>query len=159
MANLNKVLLIGRLTRDPETKYIPSGAAVTEFGFAVNRYYTVNGERKEDTCFIDISAWGRLGEQVTNYLRKGSQAFIEGHLIFSEWQTQEGQKRTKLRVTAETVQFLDPANRNQGGPRSGTGENGGQPTFRDSTPPAFPEPESGQPPADAPGIGESEVPF
>ena len=151
MASLNKVLLIGRLTRDPETRYIPSGAAVTEFGFAVNRYYTVNGERKEDTCFLDVSAWGRLGEQVRNYLKKGSQAFIEGHLVFSEWQTQEGQKRTKLRITADTVQFLDPANRSQG--------QGGQPSFRDSSPPAFPEPESGEPPVDTQSGGESEVPF
>jgi single-strand DNA-binding protein len=159
MANLNKVLLIGRLTRDPETRYTPSGAAVTEFGFAVNRYYTVNGERREDTCFIDISAWGRLGEQVRNYLRKGSQAFIEGHLVFSEWQTQEGQKRTKLRVTADTVQFLDPANRGQGGPRRGSEESGSQPSFRDSSPPPFPDTDEGEPRADAQEGGESEVPF
>ncbi|MHC4943646.1 MAG: single-stranded DNA-binding protein [Planctomycetota bacterium] len=117
MANLNKVLLIGRLTRDPESRYTPSGAAVTEFGFAVNRFYTVNGERKEDTCFLDISAWGRLGELARNYLRKGRQAFIEGHLTFSEWQDKEGKKRTKIRVVADNIQFLDPADRNAG-PRS-----------------------------------------
>ncbi len=108
MANLNKVMLIGRLTRDPELKYIPSGAAVAEFGFAVNRYYnTPNGERKEDTCFLEISAWGKLGETVNSYLRKGRQVYVEGHLTYSEWQTQEGQKRSRIRVVAETVQFLD----------------------------------------------------
>ncbi|MFH1999097.1 MAG: single-stranded DNA-binding protein [Planctomycetota bacterium] len=114
MANLNKVLLIGRLTRDPEARYTPSGAAVTEFGFAVNRFYTVNGERKEDTCFLDVSAWGRLGEVARNYLRKGKQAYIEGHLTFSEWQTQDGQKRSKIRVVADNIQFLDAAERGPG---------------------------------------------
>jgi len=71
MANLNKVLLIGRLTRDPEFKYIPSGAAVSEFGMAVNRTYVVNGERKEDTCFVDVNIWGKRAETVRDYLRKG----------------------------------------------------------------------------------------
>lgn len=154
MANLNKVLLIGRLTRDPEARYTPSGAAVTEFGFAVNRYYTVNGERKEDTCFLDISAWGRLGELARNYLRKGRQAYIEGHLTFSEWQTQEGQKRSKIRVVADNIQFLDSADRNNQGP-SRSSEFGDPPPSREA------------PPADGGGVGggnefsggESEVPF
>ena len=110
MANLNKVLLIGRLTRDPELRYIPSGAAVAEFGLAVNRYYnTPGGERKEDTCFLEVSAWGKLGETVQNYLRKGRQVFVEGHLNYSEWQNQEGQKRSRIRVVADNIQFLDGA--------------------------------------------------
>lgn len=132
MANLNKVFLIGRLTRDPEMRYTPSGAAVAEFGFAVNRYYIVNGERREDTCFLDVSAWGRLGETVRNYLRKGRQAFIEGHLTYSEWQTQDGQKRSKIRVVADTVQFLDPANRNAAQDAAGPEEFG---SLRSSPPP------------------------
>ena len=115
MANLNKVLLIGRLTRDPELKYIPSGAAVAEFGLAVNRFYVKEGERKEDTCFLEVSAWGKLGETVQNYLRKGRQVFVEGHLTYSEWQTQEGQKRSKIRVVADNVQFLDSGRTDQGG--------------------------------------------
>jgi len=101
MASLNKVMLIGRLTRDPEARYLPSGVAVTEFGFAVNRYYLQNNERKEDTCFLEVSVWGRQGEQARNYLKKGSQAFIEGHLTFNQWQTKEGQKRSQIRVVAE----------------------------------------------------------
>ncbi len=114
MANLNKALLIGRLTRDPELKYIPSGAAVAEFGLAVNRTYTQDGERKEDTCFLEVSAWGRTAEVVQNYLHKGSQVFIEGYLVFDEWQTQDGQKRSKIRVRALNVQFLDSARNDAG---------------------------------------------
>ncbi|MBU0754828.1 MAG: single-stranded DNA-binding protein [Planctomycetes bacterium] len=127
MANLNKVMLIGRLTRDPEARYTPSGTAVTEFGFAVNRYYTVNGERKEDTCFLDVSAWGRLGEMVRNYLRKGRQAYIEGHLTYNEWQTKEGQKRSKIRVVADNIQFLDSGDRNASGSSRQSDFGGGPP--------------------------------
>jgi len=115
MANLNKVLLIGRLTRDPEFKYIPSGAAVAEFGLAVNRHYVVNGERREDTCFVDVNIWGRRAETVRDYLRKGQQVFIEGHLVYDQWQTQDGQKRSKLRITADNFQFMESSNRKEGG--------------------------------------------
>ncbi len=108
MANLNKVMFIGRLTRDPALKYTPSGAAVADFGLAVNRYYnTQDGERKEDTCFLDVSAWGKLGETVNNYLRKGRQVFIEGYLKFDQWENKDGQRRSKISVVANTVQFLD----------------------------------------------------
>jgi len=131
MANLNKVMLIGRLTRDPELKYIPSGAGVAEFGLAVNRYYnSANGEKKEDTCFLDVSAWGKLGETVNSYLRKGRQVYVEGHLTYNEWQTQEGQKRSRIRVVAETVQFLDSGrseNRADGGQQQAAQGYGGGP--------------------------------
>ena len=113
----------------------------------------------DETCFIDINAWGRLGEQVRNYLRKGSQAFIEGHLVFSEWQTQEGQKRNKLRVTADTVQFLDPASRNQGGQRGGAEDYDAPPPFRDSTPPSYPEREPEEAPPDSQAEEGGQVPF
>jgi single-strand DNA-binding protein len=126
MANLNKVLLIGRLTRDPELKHIPSGAAVAEFGLAVNRTYTQDGERKEDTCFLEVSAWGRTAEVVQNYLHKGSQVFVEGYLVFDEWQTQEGQKRSKIRVRALNVQFLDSARSDAGSSYQGGGSRTGQ---------------------------------
>jgi len=123
MASLNKVLLIGRLTRDPELRYIPSGAAVAEFGFAVNRYYnTPGGERKEDTCFLEVSAWGKLGETVQNYLRKGRQVFVEGHLTYSEWQNQEGQKRSRIRVVADNIQFLDSGRADAGQQQAGPAE-------------------------------------
>lgn len=131
MANLNKVMLIGRLTRDPELKYIPSGAGVAEFGLAVNRYYSSqNGEKKEDTCFLEVSAWGKLGETVNSYLKKGRQVYVEGHLTYNEWQTQDGQKRSRIRVVAETVQFLDSGrsdSRADGGRQGGSQGYGGGP--------------------------------
>ena len=107
MANLNAVFLIGNLTRDPELKYIPSGAAVANFGLAINRSYTTqDGERKEDTCFVDIETWGKLAENCTNYLTKGRPVCVGGRLNFNSWETADGQKRSKLTVVANNVQFL-----------------------------------------------------
>ncbi len=121
MANLNKVFLIGRLTRDPELRYTGSGTAVVEFGLAVNRNYTDSGgERKEQTCFVDIQAWARQAEVINEYMRKGRQIFVEGRLDLSQWENQEGQKRSKLRVIIENFQFL-------GGREDGGGGGGGGP--------------------------------
>ncbi|MFV1959920.1 MAG: single-stranded DNA-binding protein, partial [Planctomycetota bacterium] len=117
MANLNKVLLIGRLTRDPETRTLTSGSAVVSFGLAVNRTYTRrdSGERVEETCFVDIEAWGRTGETIARYMRRGRQIFIEGRLKFDSWE-RDGQRRSKLSVVAETFQFLDSQGGGQGAP-------------------------------------------
>ena len=110
MASLNKVLLIGNLTRDPELRYIPSGTAVANFGLATNRVYTTqDGERKEEVCFVDIVVWGKTAENCANYLSKGRPVFIEGRLQFDSWETEDGQKRSKLRVVADRVQFLGGA--------------------------------------------------
>jgi len=107
MANLNKVFLIGNLTRDPELRYSPSGVAVAKFGLATNRVYKgQDGEKKEDVCFVDIVAFGKTAEACANYLSKGKQTFIEGHLQFSTWETPEGQKRSKLEVIVERMQLL-----------------------------------------------------
>jgi single-strand DNA-binding protein len=113
MANLNKVFLIGRLTRDPELRYTPGGMGVTEFGLAVNRVYTTaSGEKKEETCFVDVNLWGRRGEIAKEHLRKGSPIFIEGRLDYRQWEAQDGSKRSKLRVVGENFQFLGaPARR------------------------------------------------
>ena len=106
-ANLNKVLLIGNLTRDPELKYVPSGAAVANFGLAVNRTYTdANGEKVEDACFVDIVAWNRLAEVASEYLAKGRPALIEGRLQMRTWEQEDGKKRSKLEVVAQSIQFL-----------------------------------------------------
>lgn len=120
MANLNKVLLIGRLTRDPESRTTPSGATVTAFGLAVNRVYTRrdSGEKVEETCFVDVEAWGRTGENIQRYMRKGRQLFVEGRLKFDSWE-REGQRRSKLSVVAENVQFL--GGRDEGGNSGGGG--------------------------------------
>ena len=122
MANLNKVLLIGRLTRDPESRSTPSGASVTSFGLAVNRVYIRkdSGEKVEETCFVDIEAWGRTGENIQRYMSKGRQLFVEGRLKFDSWE-KDGQRRSKLSVVAEVVQFLDG-----GGDRGGEGGRGQQ---------------------------------
>jgi single-strand DNA-binding protein len=107
MANFNKVLLMGNLTRDPELRYIPSGAAVTTFSLAVNRIYTTQaGEKKKDACFIRIVVWGKVAEVCGEYLSKGSPVFVEGRLQSRSWVGQDGQKRNTIEVVAENVQFL-----------------------------------------------------
>ncbi len=106
-ANLNKTMLIGNLTRDVELKYIPSGAAVANFGLAINRQYkNSEGEKVEEVCFIDIVAWNRLAEVAGEYLLKGSPVFIEGRLQMDKWEQDDGQKRSKLKVVAQNIQFL-----------------------------------------------------
>ena len=116
MANLNKVMLIGRLTRDPESRALPSGSAVVSFGLAVNRVYNnrQSGEKVEETAFIDCEAWGRTGETIARYMKKGRQLFIEGRLKFDSWE-RDGQRRSKLSVVAENFQFIDSQGGNGGG--------------------------------------------
>jgi single-strand DNA-binding protein len=108
MANLNRVLLIGNLTRDPEVRYTPKGTAVTDIGIAVNRIYSGDdGEKKEETTFVDVTLWGRQAEVAQEYLKKGRQVFIEGRLQLDTWDDkQTGQKRSRLRVVAENMQML-----------------------------------------------------
>lgn len=105
-ASLNKVLLIGNLTRDPELRYIPSGQAVATFTLAVNRNYTAaSGEKKEEASFIRVVAWARLAELCGEYLKKGSACLVEGRLQSRSWES-EGQKRSALEVVALSIQFL-----------------------------------------------------
>ena len=106
-ASLNKVLLIGNLTRDPELRYVPSGTAVATFTIAVNRVYTSQaGEKKEEVAFIKIVVWGRRAEVCGEYLSKGSPVFIEGRIQSRSWEGQDGQKRSTTEVIADNVQFL-----------------------------------------------------
>ncbi len=106
MPSYNKVLLMGNLTRDPELRFTASGTAVASFGIAVNRKYKSGDDWKEDVCFVDITVWGKQGENCTEYLNKGSGVFVEGRLNMQSWETQDGQKRNKLEVVANVVQFL-----------------------------------------------------
>lgn len=116
MSDLNKVFLLGRLTRDPELRYMPSGAPVTSFGLAINRVYTgQDGQRKEDATFIDIEAFSKTAELCSQYLSKGRQVLIEGRLKFRSWESQDGQKRSKLNVVAERVTFLGGRGQDGGG--------------------------------------------
>ncbi len=107
MANLNKVFLIGNLTRDPELRYLPDGKPVCNFGIAVNRtYITANKERKEDVCFLRIVVWGKQAESCSQYLSKGRSVFIEGRLQSRSWENSSGEKRSALDIIADRVQFL-----------------------------------------------------
>lgn len=107
MANLNRVFLIGNLTRDPELKYVPGGTAVSNLGLAVNRKYRgQNGELKDITCFITIVVWGKQAENCSEYLHKGSSIFVEGNLQSRSWENQDGQKRNVIEVRAGRIQFL-----------------------------------------------------
>lgn len=108
MASFNKVILLGNLTRDPEVRYTPKGTAVTEIGMAMNRNYTAeNGEKREETTFVDVTLWGRTAEIAGEYLKKGRPVFIEGRLQLDTWDDkQSGQKRSKLKVVAEGLQLI-----------------------------------------------------
>ncbi|SNZ08704.1 single-strand binding protein [Persephonella hydrogeniphila] len=103
---LNKVFLIGRLTRDPEIRFLPSGSQVTSFTLAVNRSYRVNNEWKEETYFFDIEAFGSLAERLGKQLNKGTQILVEGQLRQDRWETASGEKRTKVKVVAEKVNII-----------------------------------------------------
>lgn len=108
MASYNKVILMGNLTRDPELKYLPSGKAVARIGLAVNRKWTSeSGEKKEEVTFVDVDAFGRTAENVGQYMRKGSALMVEGRLRLDQWDDKKtGEKRSKLGVVADSVQFL-----------------------------------------------------
>lgn len=145
MANLNKVFLIGRLTRDPELRFTPQGMPVCDISIAVNRVIrNPDGTQRDETSFIDVTVWGRQAETTAQYLKKGRETFVEGRLTLDRWESPEGQKRSKLKVTAERIEFL-------GGGTGGTGGRGG----------ATPEDAAGDVPTDPPpseGGGE-DLPF
>lgn len=126
MASLNKIFLLGNLTRDTELRYLPSGSAVCEFGLAVNRRYTANnGQERDETCFIDVSVWGKQAETCDRYLQKGSSLLVEGRLQMDQWQDREtGKTRSKLKVIAERTQFI--GGRPQGGQGGQADQNNSQ---------------------------------
>lgn len=144
MASFNKVILLGNLTRDPEVRYTPKGTAVTELGMAMNRVYTAeNGEKREETTFVDVTLWGRTAEIAGEYLKKGRPLFVEGRLQLDTWDDkQSGQKRSKLKVVGEGIQLIG------GRPTGGGGGSGGEETEASgalrpnrSAPPKSPSPE------------------
>ncbi len=145
MANYNKVILMGNLTRDPQLRYLPSNTAVCDFGLAVNRRYKGrDGEMKDETCFVDVDTFGRSAETINQYMNKGRAILIEGRLRFRQWTTEDGQKRSKLSVVAENFQFV-----------GGRGEGGGSPGRAAAA--AAPPADSGPGP-DAPGP-DDDIPF
>ncbi len=127
MASFNKVILMGNLTRDPEMRYTPSGSPVASFGLAVNRRYRQGDEQKEEVCFVDVSTFGRQAELAGEYLSKGRMVLIEGRLQYRTWEDQSGQRRNKLDVVAERVNFMPRGTQDGGGSRPSSG----QPAYRD----------------------------
>src|SRR5437867_13097683 len=127
MANFNKVLLMGNLTRDPEVRYTPKGTAIATIGLAVNRVWTTeSGEKKEEVTFVEVDVWGRQAETIGQYMAKGRPIFIEGRLKLDQWDDKEsGQKRSKLKVVIENFQFVDSP--------GGKGGGGGQPVSSGSS--------------------------
>ncbi len=127
MPNLNKVMLMGNITRDIELRTINSGTQVAQIGLAINRRWTgQDGERREETTFVDCEAWGKQAEVMHKYLAKGRPVYIEGRLKLDQWDDKEtGQKRSKMRVVVEAFEFIDSGNRQGGGGGNEGGEEGG----------------------------------
>lgn len=112
MSSMNRVFLMGNLTRDPELRHTPSGIAVSDLGIAVSdNYRNKDGEAVERTCFADAVVWGRQAETCCEYLQKGAPVLLEGRLQLDQWETDAGEKRSRLRVRADRVQFLPRAKR------------------------------------------------
>ena len=161
MANLNKVMLMGNLTRDPEVRYTPKGTAVAELGLAINRIYnSENGEKREETTFVDVTLWGRTAEIAGEYLKKGRPVFVEGRLQLDSWDDkQTGQKRSKLKVVGEGIQLLGSRGGGEGGGGESAGgeSSGGAPQSR---PARAPQQKAPAPPAD-PDLEpqEDDIPF
>ena len=127
MAYLNKVFLIGNLTRDPELRVTPKGTAICQFGLAISRQWKdESGQMREEATFVDIEAWGRQGETISKYCTKGRPLFVEGRLKFDQWDDKTtGQKRSKLKVVLENFQFIGSRGDGAGGPGgSGAGAAG-----------------------------------
>jgi single-strand DNA-binding protein len=126
MVSLNRVLLIGNLTKDPELRYIPSGTPVANLRLAVNSSFKDQaGQRKEETCFVTVVVWSRQAEICQQYLKKGRSVFIEGRLIYRSWET-EGKTRSTMEVRADRVQFLGPPS---GAPRETPVATGAAPAY------------------------------
>lgn len=123
MVGLNKVFLMGNLTRDPDLRYTPSGTAVVTIGLAVNREYRdKNGEVQKEVCYIDVDAWARQAELCAEHLRKGSPVHVEGRLQYDTWESSVGEKRSKHKVRADRVQFLGRSMREERDEASGRSE-------------------------------------
>ncbi|MBI4597320.1 MAG: single-stranded DNA-binding protein [Candidatus Omnitrophica bacterium] len=145
MASLNRVLLIGNLTKDPELRYIPSGTPVANLRLAVNSSFKgQDGQRKEETCFVTIVVWSKQAELCNQYLKKGRSVFVEGRLIYRSWEA-EGKTRSTMEVRADRVQFL-------GGPAGSGGAGKGE-----ASPAAAEEPAPALDAAEA--SADADVPF
>lgn len=176
MASLNKVMLMGNLTRDPEVRYTPKGQAVTDIALAINRRYRVDNETREEVTYVDVTFWGKQAEVLGQYMKKGRPLYVEGRLRLDSWEDkQTGQKRSRLTVTGEEFQFLGSRDGAPGGgevhydeeeggyPRGGGGGYGGNRPPQQQSHGRPPQSQSGpsRPPQDAfpPGLDDDEIPF
>ncbi|HZX47803.1 MAG TPA: single-stranded DNA-binding protein [Nitrospirota bacterium] len=106
MSGFNKVILLGNLTKDPEIRYTPNGTAVANFSLAVNRRFKQGGDVKDEVCYIDIVVFGKQAESCSQYVNKGDSVLIDGRLQQRRWETEDGQKRSRMEVVAQSVQFM-----------------------------------------------------
>jgi len=150
MASFNRVIVAGNLTRDPQLSYTPSNTPVCEFGLAVNRKWRDrDGNSKEEVCYIDLTAYGRTGEVINQYMSKGRPLLVEGRLRYNQWTNKEGQKRNKLDVVVENFTFLGGGGQGGGGGRaSEPARSGGSQT--DSPPAPADDYSAGGPDPDVP---------
>ena len=158
MASLNKVMLIGNLTRDPEVRYTPKGSAVCDLAIAVNRTYaTDSGEKVQETIYVDVVVWARLAEVAGQYLKKGSSVFVEGRMQTRSWE-KDGEKKYRTEVVADRVQF---GPRGSGSAGSGAGGCAGRRNDAEEMPPAGDEGGSSGPGIDYPKdeINPDDIPF
>jgi single-strand DNA-binding protein len=126
MASLNKVFLLGNLTRDPDLRGFPNGQSVCDLRLAVSRRFISNGQEQEETCFVDVVVWGKVANNCRQYLSKGSQVMVEGRLQLDTWEDRNGGgQRSRLRVVAENVQFMNRRRDENGAPAGGYQSNGG----------------------------------
>lgn len=157
MANYNKVILVGNLTRDPQLSYLPSQTAVVEFGLAINRRWRgQDNQQREETCFIDCRAYGKQAETFNQYMSKGRAILVEGRLQYDTWEGKDGVKRSKHRVVVERFQFLGA----QSG--SGPGQAPARPEQQQTQaapPPAAPPESNNSAPPDINGAGADDIPF
>lgn len=163
MASLNKVLLIGNLTRDPEVRYTPKGQAVCELGLAVNRRYRLeSGEVREEVCFVDVTFWGRQAETIGKWMKKGRPIFVQGRLQMDSWEDKaSGQKRYKMRVVGDEFQFLgDGTGRGQTADEASGDEGSGGAPSRNESGLGGGAPQHSQSGGDfPPNLDEDEIPF
>ena len=145
MANYNKVILLGNLTRDPQLSYTPNQTAVVDFGLATNRKWkAADGQQREETCFVDCTAFGRSAENINKYCQKGRPLLVEGRLTFDSWHGQDGTKRSKLKVTVESFQFMGS---------SGQGQTAGQNNYQQQAPQSQPSQDENK------AVGNDDIPF
>jgi single-strand DNA-binding protein len=128
-SDLNRVVLIGRLTRDPELRYTPAGTAVASLTIANNKTYSVSGEKKEQVSYFDCVAWSKSGEIITEYCKKGHRIAVEGRLQQTRWDDQDGKKRSKVELVVENFQFLTTKGQSDDIPADSRGK--GQESFND----------------------------